>query len=161
MMKLFAKPLAAAALALALFAPAASAAKLTLDGYGYYEFQSRNHYYGHGGAEQNGRYSYLGRGYYHKTEIGMDYLTNRSRRRSGDLSIEFWAMPFYGATSGTILMTRSRDSLGGGDSLENVDPRGQAISLDKRRFPEINVWEYTRRGWKFRDALTFTRKNRL
>ena len=109
-------------------------------------------------VKQSGRKPYLGGGYYHKAEIAMDYITNRSTRRSGDLSFELWAMPYYGATSGVVLMTKGADALGGGGSYTNASPEGYAVLLDRRRFPELNLWEFTRRGWKFRDALSFSRK---
>ncbi|HEX7261462.1 MAG TPA: hypothetical protein VF258_06570 [Luteolibacter sp.] len=151
--------------AIALFAVAAlpetKAANVTLDGYGFYSLGRRLAFHPEPGLRQSGRKPYLGGGYYHKAEIGMDFITNRSTRRSGDLSLELWAMPYYGATSGVILMTKGMDSLGGGRFYRDRSLEGFAVQLDRRRFPELSLWEFTRRGWKFRDALSFTRKTYL
>lgn len=137
------------------------AAKVTLDGYGHYEYRTPEKYYLGSGPKQGGRYRYLGEGYYRKITIGVDYITNRSGKRSGDLSLEFWAMPYYKATTGITLLARAKDPLGAGKSYKDAPRDGRAVSLGRRRFPEINIWEYTRKGWKFRDALSFTRKNLL
>ena len=32
--------------------------------------------------------------------------------------------------------------------------KGFAILLRQKRFPEINLWEHTRKGWKWRDKLS-------
>ena len=148
--------------ALIVFQPSeARATKVTLDGSGYYELGRKFKFYG-GGVKQSGRYRRLGADYYHKAVIGMDWITNRSRSRSGYLSFEFWAMPYYGADKGVVLMTRGLDPLRGGSYYFEKARDGWAIFLDRRRFPEINLWELTgRRGWKFRDALSFRRKNIL
>ncbi len=147
---------------LALFAmsaaiPEAQAANLTLDGYGSYSLGNNVDFYG-SGAKQTGRYRNLGRDYYHTATIRMDFVTNHSNSRSGDLSFELWAMPYYGATSGIILMTRALDRLDAGDSNRDVSKKGKAVFLDARRFPELNLWEFTRNGWRFKDALTFKNK---
>lgn len=150
-----------ALLAVTAAIPEAKAAQVTLDGTGFYSLARRLVYHPEPGLKQSGRKPYLGEGYYHKAEIGMDYITNRSTRRSGDLSFELWAMPYYGANSGIILMTKGLNRLGGGNSYRDASPEGFAVLLDRRRFPELNLWEYTRRGWKYRDALSFTRKANL
>jgi len=151
---------AALALAAVTVAPEAKAANVTMDGYGEY-FTNNSpgavKYYGKG-VKQGGRYKNLGADYYHKAYITMDFITNRSNSGSGSLSFEFWAMPYKGATSGIILMTKGLDPLGRKQSYNGVTAKGYAISLDRSRFPETNLWEFTRNGWKFRDALTFPRK---
>ena len=156
---------AAAALVLAAVtvAPEAKAAKVTLDGYGQYFTDNSPgavKYY-NSGVKQGGRYKNLGADYYHKATITMDFITNRSNGGSGSLSFEFWAMPFKGATSGIILMTKGLDPLPAKKSYKYVSAKGYAISLDRRRFPEINLWEFTSNGWKFKDVLTFPRKTYL
>jgi hypothetical protein len=103
----------------------------------------------------------LGAGYYHNVEIGIDFLTNHSTVSSGSLSYEFWAMPYYNATSGIILATHGVDSMKAGSSHSNFSRDGLTVLLNARRFPEQNLWELTRNGWKFRDVLRFTRKNLL
>lgn len=136
------------------------AARVTLDGSGYYTFNSSPRYYGMG-AKQYGRYRNLGADYYRNTTISMEWITNRSKNHSGPLSFEYWGMPFYGADSGIVLMTRSANPLNAGRFYKNRSWRGWAIFLDEFRFPELNLWESTRRGWKFRDALSFRRDNLL
>lgn len=136
------------------------AAKVTLDGSGYYTFNSSVRFYGQG-AKQYGRYSNLGADYYRNTTMSMEWITNRSRNNSGPLSFEYWGMPFYGADTGIVLMTRSADPLRAGSYYKNRKWTGWAVFLDEYRFPELNLWESTSRGWKFRDALSFRRDNLL
>lgn len=140
--------------------PQAHASNITLDGSGHYLLGYTERYYGAGTA-QTGRYQNLGADYYHKVEYGIDYLTNHSSHRTGSMSFEFWAMPFYGANSGIILMTRGLDSLPTYGSVTNLSRSGLAISLNARRFPEIDLWELTYYGWKFRDAFSFSQRNLL
>ena len=139
-------------------APEARAADLRLEGYGYYEVANYVRFYAKP-PKQGGRFNkFRGGDYYHKAEIGMDFLTNYSNSRSGDLSFEFWAMPYFGATKGIILMTEGLSPIRANRSFRNLTGEGYAIDLDRRRFPELNLWEYTRKGWKFRDALSFDYK---
>lgn len=149
---------ALAMVALITTASETRAAKVTLDGYGSYSLSKTVKYYGSGGPSQSGRYRKLGSDYYKSAVIRMDFVTNRSTSKSGDLSFELWAMPYYGATSGIILMTRSIDPISADRSKSNISKDGKAISLDARRFPEFNLFEYTRYGWKSRDYLSFSRK---
>ncbi|MES2660237.1 MAG: hypothetical protein V4689_16560 [Verrucomicrobiota bacterium] len=150
---------AAALFAAATFAPEAQAAKITLDGYGYYALGTKVTYYNKSSAPaQSGAYKSLGADYYHKITYEMDFITNRSGYGSGSLSYEFWAMPYYGSTTGIILMTRGLKPMAGGQSVKSLTKSGLGVFLDARRFPEQNIWEYTGSGWKFRDSLTFTRK---
>ena len=151
--KLIAVAVALAATGVAV--PEAKAAKLRLEGYGFFEVSNYVRFYAKP-PRQGGRFDrFRGGDYYHRAEIGMDYLTNFSNRRSGDMSFEFWAMPYYGATSGIILMTEGLSPIRANRSFPDLRGSGYAIDLDRRRFPELSLWEYTRRGWKFRDVLTF------
>jgi hypothetical protein len=152
---------AAAAALITLFAstPESHATKVTLDGSGYYELGTTIKFYG-GGVKQTGRYRNLGADYYHKATISMQWITNRTTKQSGSLSFEFWGMPYYGATKGIVLMTRSADPLRGGSYYFEKKWKGYAIFLDDYRFPELNLWEYTSKGWQWRDALSF-RQNSL
>ncbi len=133
------------------------ATNVTLDGFGSYALGTKVTFYGSAPA-QSGRYKSLGTDYYHKVSYTMDYITNRSNSKSGSLSYEFWALPFYGSTSGIILMTRSLKPMAGGLSVKYLTKTGLGVFLDVRRFPEMNLWEYTSKGWKFRNALSFPRK---
>ena len=137
--------------------PESQAANMRLNGSGYY-WLSDWEVFSNGGKEQSGRYKNLGRDYYHKVEYGIDYVANNSYSSSGSLSYEFWAMPYYGATSGIVLMTRKLGAFSSRESKEDVWKNGYAISLNRNRFPEQSLWELTRSGWKFRDVLTFSRK---
>ena len=137
------------------------ASDLTLDGSAFYQLGSRITYYGGGGPNQSGRYASLGSDYYHKATIGSRWITNHSNSKSGDLSFELWAMRYYGATSGIVLMTRGLNPLYGGSYYSRVERSGHAVFLDRFRFPELDLWEFTRNGWKWRDALTFTKKDLL
>lgn len=138
--------------------PEANAANLRLEGYGYFEVANYVRYYAKP-PTQGGRFNkFRGGDYYHRAEIGMDFLTNNSNSRSGELSFEFWAMPFFGATNGIILMTEGLSPIRAKRSYRNLTGEGYAIDLDRRRFPELNIWEYTGPNWKFRDALTFDYK---
>jgi hypothetical protein len=137
------------------------AAKIRLDGYGTYKSRSKVNFYANGGPKQSGRYSKLGTDYYHKVSYHMDFVTNRSGKQSGSLSYEFWAMPYYKASKGIVVMTRGLQRMNGYQSVNDLTRTGLAVELDRRRFPEINIWEYTRKGWKFRDALSFAYKDWL
>ncbi len=146
--------------AVALLIPETRAADVRLEGFGDYAISNKVTFFPKG-PKQDGRYRTLGRDYYHKTEIHMDYISNLSRSGSGSLSFELWGMPYYGATSGIVLMTRGIDPLRGGSSIENATASGYAVSLGAKRFPELNLWEYTRNGWKNRSHLTFDYKDYL
>ena len=140
--------------------PQASAADLTLDGTGYYEL-GNSEFFLRRGAGQSGRYSNLGRNFYQDAELGISRITNNSFSRSGSMSFEFWAKPFYSATSGIIMMTRGFNPLSGDFNYPNVQTFGTAISLRQWRFPELNLFERGRRNWEWRDALTFSQSDYL
>jgi hypothetical protein len=153
--------IAAVLFTVAVSAPESQAANIRLKGSGYYRLGSY-YVFSHGGKEQSGRYSYLGTDYYHKIEYGMDYITNTSGYKSGSLSYEFWALPYYGATSGIVLMTRGLGPLSSGARYINLYKNGWGISLNLYRYPEQNIWEYMGGGsWKFRDSLAFSKKTLL
>lgn len=137
------------------------AAAIRLDGYGYYANRGKINFYNGGGPKQSGRYSKLGSDYYHKVSYEMDFVTNHSGKQSGSLSYEFWAMKYYQATTGIVLMTRGLQPMKGYQSVESLQRTGLAVSIDRKRFPEINIWEYTRKGWTFRDALSFAYRDWL
>lgn len=137
------------------------AAKIRLDGFGYYANRGKVNFYNNGGPKQGGRYSKLGSDYYHKISYTMDFVTNHSGKKSGSLSYEFWAMPYYQASKGIVVMTRGLEPMKGYQSIDDLKRTGLAVDLDSKRFPEINIWEYTRDGWMFRDALSFTYKDWL
>lgn len=153
-------PTAVAAVALIGGSLETKAARVTLDGSGFYNMRTQINYLGRG-AGQSGRYRNLGADYYHVTTIGTRWITNRSRVSSGSMSFEFWGMPYYGANTGVVMMTRALKPMRGYQSFANLRAKGQAVFLNEYRYPELNLWEYTRAGWRWRDALTFRRPNLL
>jgi hypothetical protein len=147
----------AALFAVATILPEAQATLVTLEGYGSYKLANSDSYYPDAPV-QRGRYESLGDGYYHRAVIKMDYITNRSRSYSGDMSFELWGMSYYNATTGLVLMTRGINPVRGKRSIRGVRSEGSAISIKERRFPELNLYEYTSNGWSPRDHLTFSKK---
>ena len=134
----------------------AKASDLALKGYGSVS-ESPYENYRYNGAAQGGRYQNLGEGYYRRTTIRINRIRNFSNRRSGSMSFELWAMPYYGASSGTVLMTSNAGRVYGASSKWNVRRTGNKVALDDYAFPELNLWEYTRNGWRFRDNRAFSR----
>ncbi|MES2997309.1 MAG: hypothetical protein V4733_10925 [Verrucomicrobiota bacterium] len=114
------------------------------------------------GKRQDGRYSNLGDGYYSEGEVRTRWVINHSGHRTGWLACEFWALKFVDATSGPILLTGGVEPLEGGEVRE-FGADGWVRFLNRRRFPDINVWERTTKTkrWLFRDAITFNRKDLL
>lgn len=157
-MKSLANKIIAAAIALVALvgtAPEAKATSLTLDGTAGYTLGASKSYYS-GGAYQSGRYSNLGAGYYRSGNIRISRITSHSSNRSGSLSFELWAMPYYGATSGSVLMTTGMSPLNGYYYYYNVSKYGSAKFVNKYRYPELNLFEYTSYGWSWRDDFTFS-----
>ena len=157
-MKSIANKIIAAAIALIALvgvAPEAKATLLALDGYGGYTLGGSKSY-SSGGAYQGGRYSNLGAGYYRSGNIRVSQITNYSSNRSGSMSFELWAMPYYGATTGSVLMTTGLNPLYGYNYYSNVSKNGSAKFINKYRYPELNLFEYTSSGWRWRDELTFS-----
>lgn len=133
----------------------AQAADLELRGYGSVS-ESPYETYSRYGATQEGRYRNLGAGYYRRTTIGVDGIRNYSSTGSGSVSFELWAMPYYGATSGAVLMTTNAGTVNRLSTKWNVYRTGNKMSYDGYAFPELNIWESTRSGWGFRDNITFS-----
>jgi hypothetical protein len=133
----------------------AQATDLSLRGYGSVN-ESAYESYSYYGAPQSGRYRNLGEGYYRRTTIRVDGISNYSSWRSGSLSFELWAMPYYGANSGNVLMTTNAGAVYGRSTKWNVQRTGNKVALDEFAFPELNIWEYTRYGWSFADNIAFS-----
>jgi hypothetical protein len=140
--------------------PAANATDVGLYGTGYYDLGSAINFRNNP-PYQSGRYKSLGSDYYHSAEIGIEILKNHSAKKSGDLSFELWAMRYYKANTGIVLMTRGVKPLAANTNYYDVSRLGKAIFLDRRRFPELDLWEFTNDGWKFRDALSFPYRDHL
>lgn len=134
----------------------AKAADLELGGYGAVS-ESSYERYSYSGASQSGRYRNLGEGYYRRTTISADGIRNYSSWRSGTLSFELWALPYYGATSGSVLMTTNAGTINGRSTKWNMYRTGNKMALDDYAFPELNLWEYSSGGWNYRDNITFSR----
>jgi hypothetical protein len=159
-MKLKSTIAAAAAITLLSSVMPAKAARIRLEGSGFYDVSTQVRFFP-GGRQQGGRYSNLGSDFYRRTTIGMEWIVNRSNFKSGNLSFEFWGMPFFGADQGVVLMTRGLRPMTARRMFRGLQQTGWGIFLDEVRFPEINVSERVRRGWAFRDALSFRRRNLL
>jgi hypothetical protein len=151
---------AAATIAVFCSLQPSEAAKVTIDGSGFYELSTTLKYYPTG-YTQTGRRPYLGPGEYHRAKIGARWLSNNSEVKSGTLSFELWAMPFYGATNGIVLMTSSVPGIPALRYYSNFRRSGHAAFIDRYRHPELNLYEYTRSGWQWRDNLTFQRRTLL
>lgn len=141
-------------------ASTAEASKIRFRGPANYELGTRITY--RDGAYQSGRYDSLGSGYYHSGNIGMRWIDNRSFVRSGPLSFEFWALPYVGASSGPILATSSAPRILGGSSLYDLQKHSPTLYIERRRFPDINIWEWrAASGWSFKDSFTFSYREDL
>ncbi len=150
----------AASIALVTSLQQSEAAKVTIDGSGYYELSTILKFYPTGYG-QTGRRPYLGGGDYHAAKIGARWLSNNSEVKSGTLSFELWAMPFYGATDGIVLMTSAVPGISALKYYSNFRRSGHAAFINRNRVPELNLYEYTRSGWQWRDNLTFQRRTLL
>ncbi len=133
---------------------------VSLDGSGAYSL-SDSDFRDSGRSLQSGRYRNLGRAYYHAASYDMDEINNNTNIRSGSLSFEFWGLRYYQAVRGPILMTYGLSPLGRGNFYQNAFAEGFAVSLGRFAYPELNLVEYTRRGWKWRDALSFSNPDDL
>ena len=133
--------------------PAARSSNVTIDGSGFTDLNSSVRYFG-GEVKQSGRFTSLGINHYRKAEFGVKWISNRSPHRTGNLGIELWAMPYYGADQGVVLMSRAVEPLAGAAYYFREEWKGFAILLRQKRFPEINLWEHTRKGWKWPDKLS-------
>lgn len=149
--------IATALIAFAAIFPTAQAAKVTLDGYGFYSLGTKVTFKG-SPPKQGGRYNNLGSDYYHNITYEMDFITNRSNKGSGSLSWEVWAKNYYNSDSGIILITRGIGPMSPTSSIKSANKSGAGIFLDARRFPEMNLLEFTNDGWKNKDFLTFPNK---
>ena len=138
-----------------------SAATLDISGTSRY-YQSGYSYYYPGGAWQSGRASNLGGGTYREGNIRVSRIDNlTSGGRSGTLSLEFWAMPYYGAQSGYIKMTRRMNPLYGGYYYYSIYRSGWMRMANQWRWPEFNLYEYTTSGWRWRDDVLFSSRGYL
>jgi hypothetical protein len=155
-MKTKIKLLLLAALALLSSSMTAEATNVTLQGYAPYPTLGGTKTYYSGGAGQSGRYSNLGGGYYRTTTIRTNRINNASSYRSGSLSFELWAMPYYGASQGYVLHTRGYSGLNGYNYYYNVSSSGYARFYNTYRYPELNLFEYTTSGWAWRSDLSFS-----
>jgi hypothetical protein len=160
-MKTIVSRIAIAAITVAASTSYSSAIPLvSLDGSGAYSLGNSD-FRDSGRGLQSGRYRNLGRTYYHTASYDMDEINNNTNFRSGSLSFEFWGLSYYKALRGPVLMTYGLDPLGGDSYYQNAFAEGFAVSLNRYRYPQLNLVEYTRRGWKWRDALNFSNRDDL
>ena len=141
------------------------AADLALEGTGSYTLASTFKY--SASRKQSGRYTNLGAYYYQSTKLQMDKVTNYSNYTSRSMSFEFWGTEYYGATSGTVLMTASLNRLKKYKSLNKINRSGFAIYLNGSAnyygyestlyYPQFNLYENTGgSNWTWRDELLFS-----
>lgn len=109
------------------------------------------------GAAQTGRYMNLGSGYYRSGSIlGCEKIFNNGFYKTGTMSLELWAMPYYGANSGKVSMTLGTPSLAPLKSRTFYTANGNAKSFNSYSFGSVHLFEYTSSGWKFRDEQSKT-----
>lgn len=149
---------AAVVFAFASTAPEAKCADVAFQGFGSYDVRSSERFFSRP-PRQGGRFRSLGADFYRRAEIEVDAVRNFSRGRSGNMSFELWAMPFFGASRGSVLMTNGLRPLNGRRSFRGVFATGFAVSLNQPGFAELSLWEFNRRRWRFRDALSFTNRD--
>ena len=149
--------LIAVALATLIAAPFSEAAKIRFAGEATYKLGNKVKFYSQG-TRQTGRRSNFGPDYYHTSSIGMRQVSNLSSSKSGNLSFEFWAMPYYGASNGIILQTAGLSPIKAGGYISKLRRDGHALFINRSRFPDLNIWERTGNGWKFRDSITYSWK---
>lgn len=129
-----------------------------LDMYGSCSYSiSGSTYYFAGGRGQSGRRTNLGAGRYRTGSMYVGYLDNlNSSGYSGSMSLEFWAMPYYGASTGFIKMTRVVGRLPAQYYYYDLYRSGWMKNYGNYRYPEFNLYEYTAAGWRWRDDVKFS-----
>lgn len=132
---------------IALSAPLAMAAKLKMDG----GFVTLGVDKAIRFTQQSGRYPDLGKNYYRTATIGCTAIRNTSTAgRSGQLSLEYWALPYYTSKTGTPLMSVLLPSIKGGKRINNVNEIGPAAYYNAEGYVQLRLYEYTSGKWVLR-----------
>ena len=151
-MKSLASKFIAAAISLVTLSVSTNTAQAAaqIDGFCGFLLATGKTYKSHGAA-QTGRYMNLGSGYYRSGSIlGCEKIFNNGFFKTGAMSLELWAMPYYGATSGKVSMSLGTPSLAPLKSRTVYTTNGNAKSFNSYSFGSVQLFEYTSTGWKFR-----------
>jgi hypothetical protein len=102
-------------------------------------------------SQASGRYADLGRGYYRTTTIGCTAIKNTSPGgRSGQISLEYWALESLSGGTEKVMMSVLLPALGGGKSLKNVKQTGPARYFDAFGYIQLRVYENSGGTWQLR-----------
>jgi hypothetical protein len=102
-------------------------------------------------SQASGRYSNLGKNYYRTATIGCTAVRNISASgRSGQLSLEYWALPFFTSKTGTPLMSALLPSIKGGKKLSNVSKVGPAAYYNADGYIQLRLYEFSAGKWVLR-----------
>ncbi len=102
-------------------------------------------------SQASGRYADLGRGNYRTPTIGCTAIKNTSPGgRSGQISLEYWAMQSLGGGNERVMMSILLPSLGGGKSVKNVKQSGPARYFDAFGYIQLRVHENSGGTWQLR-----------
>ena len=102
-------------------------------------------------SQESGRYPNLGRNYYRTSTIGCKAIRNTSAKgRSGPLSLEYWGLASYTATTGRPLMSVLLPSIKSGKRLNNVSEVGTAAYYNADGYIQLRLYEYSAGVWVLR-----------
>lgn len=102
-------------------------------------------------TQASGRYPNLGRNYYRTATIGCTAVRNTSATgRSGQLSLEYWALPFFTSKTGTPLMSALLPPINGGKRLNNVSKVGPAAYYNADGYVQMRLYEFSAGKWVLR-----------
>jgi hypothetical protein len=107
------------------------------------------------GAKQTGRFRNFGTGYYDTGYVSVSTIVNRSAVRTGSLSLELWATPYYGAAYGFVNFSRALNPLSARHYYPTVFRSGLFRIYGANitaYYPRLNLYELSN-GWKLRAFL--------
>ncbi len=136
-------------LAFTLSAPLALAAKFKIDG-GFVTLRSDRAIKL---SQESGRYPNLGRNYYRTASIGCKSVINTSKKGiSGQLSLEYWAMPYIDSTTGTPLMSVLLPPVKAGKRINDISKDAQAGYYNANGYIQLRLYEYSGGVWLLRSS---------
>ena len=142
-----------ASLIITLEAPSAKAAKLKIDG-GFVTLGTDRVIRL---SQESGRYPNLGRNYYRTATIGCTSIRNTSTKGSSkQLSLEYWALPFYGAETGTPLMSVLLPAIKSGKKVSNVKKQGMAAYYNAEGYIQLRLYENSGGTWLLRASRSMS-----
>lgn len=102
-------------------------------------------------SQESGRYPDLGRNYYRTATIGCKAISNTSKTgRSGQLSFEYWALPYLGADTGKPLMSVLLPSLKSGKKVSNLSKLNFAGYYNAYGYIQLRLYEMSGGTWVLR-----------